>query len=379
MIDFALFDLIVLALAIGGYLRYPRRSVLHDPVSATLAGLFGAADAGAAAAGAAGVGEAAAGLAEGAGAFGSTAGITAADIAPAWAGLSAADAGAAAGGAGLFGTGTQLASMGLSDIPATAAAGAPSAAAPAGSVAGSLISSPAATTTAPLAGVSTPAAAVGPTTTGTFDWLIHPFGIGATNASDAVTATDLAGNAVSPTASTAANFFGGGGGSTGLIGKAGDFIANNPLQVAGLGLGGAMALMGNKPLPSQAQLQELAAEQGTVGRTLAGYSQTGTLPPGMQQVIDANTASAKAAIRSKYASLGYSGSSAEIQALQQVDQAAAGQVAQIANQLLQQGKDFSSLSAQEFEALLNAEQQQQTGLSNSIAKFAGGLAGLRTS
>jgi hypothetical protein len=138
-------------------------------------------------------------------------------------------------------------------------------------------------------------------------------------------------------------------------------------------------MKGNQPVPGQAQLQNLAGEQASQGRTLAGYAQSGTLPPGMQAQLDLQTNAKKAAIKSQFAQAGYTNSSAETQALAQVDQEALAQRAQMANDLLKQGLSFSELGDTATSKVMQTQLAQEEALQNAIAKFAGGLAGARTS
>lgn len=216
-----------------------------------------------------------------------------------------------------------------------------------------------------------------------------------------------------------------------LLDKAGNFISNNPFRTLGLaasGIGLANDLFSQKsntldqgqleqtlqnaaktlqsgqanpqanaalqgilsqisnggPNPAAtAALQSQAANLNSQGQKLASYLDSGNLPAGVQQSIDQATKQAEAAIKSRYASMGISGSSAEAQDLANARQTAVTQGATIATQLLQQGVSEQNLAAQLYGQLFNqsASQQQlaaqlnesmisnaiqQTGMSNQL-------------
>jgi hypothetical protein len=187
-------------------------------------------------------------------------------------------------------------------------------------------------------------------------------------------ATDAA--AAKTPATTSGSFLGN------LGDKALKSITDNPLQALGVGIGGvgllANMMQGNQPVPGQAQLQNLAGEQASQGRTLAGYATSGTLPPGQQAQLDLQTNAKKAAIRSSFASAGYSNSSAEVQALAQADQEALAQRQAMADQLLKQGFQYTGLADNATQSIMNTQLKQEADLQAAIARFAGSLAGSRT-
>ena len=156
------------------------------------------------------------------------------------------------------------------------------------------------------------------------------------------------------------------------------FLGKNPGVLLGGAALGADLLLGNQSLPAQSQVQNQATSEQSVGKTLSSYVFSGTLPSGMQDIVNQNTNASIAAIRANNAKLGLSGSTMEAQQIQQVHEAATAQVSQIAEQLLQQGQGWSALSNQEFNQLLTTQMQQDQALQQAIGSFAGGLAGLRT-
>ena len=158
------------------------------------------------------------------------------------------------------------------------------------------------------------------------------------------------------------------------FGTLADAVGNNaaPL-IAGGGLA-LSALRGNTPVAGQGALSAEAASLAANGATLQGYLSSGTLPAGVQQSIVQATDAAKASIRSRYAAMGQSGSSAEMQDLASVDQHAATQGATIATQLLNTGISETGLSEQIYANLLNVATQQNAQLGQAIGNFATSLA-----
>lgn len=186
----------------------------------------------------------------------------------------------------------------------------------------------------------------------------------------------LSTNIASGTAQGAGPYTGGtaAGGVNNLLG----FLGNNPGLLLGGGVLGLDLLKGNQPLPGQTQVQNQAASEASVGNTLSAYAQSGTLPAGLQDIVNQNTNAGIAKIRSDFAQLGLTGSTMEAEAINQVHQAAAAQTSQLANQLLSQGAQFTGLRNQEFNTLLQSQLSQEQALQNALGSFAGGLAGFRS-
>lgn len=157
--------------------------------------------------------------------------------------------------------------------------------------------------------------------------------------------------------------------------NAGNILTSNPgalISGAGLGLD---VLKGNKESGAEKNLKEEASQLGQQGSQLEGYLQSGTLPPGLKSGIDQATASAKATIRSRYASMGLSGSSAEQQELGAVDQRAQEQAAQLGMQLLNTGIGETGMASQLYQTLLGDSLKNDSGLSTAISNFASAAAG----
>lgn len=144
------------------------------------------------------------------------------------------------------------------------------------------------------------------------------------------------------------------------------------LSAGNLALGAAKQ---GELLKGERQLQGEAGQLAGQGKELAGYLQSGTLPPGVQGGITQATQAAKAQIRSQYASRGMSGSSAEQADLARADQSAQTQGAEIAIQLLQQGVNESGLASRLYEQILQNSMEKDKELGASFTNFAQALGG----
>ena len=165
--------------------------------------------------------------------------------------------------------------------------------------------------------------------------------------------------------------------STGLLGEPGTFLnkVSSPTTLLG---GAALAyegIKGQQPLPQQAPLNTSANALTAQGQQLASYISSGSLPPGVENSLQTAAQSAKASIRSKYASMGLSGSSSEAQDLANVDANVTSQGVSIAMQLLQQGVSEQNIGNQIYTQLMNAQVQQDNALGSAITNFAIASAG----
>lgn len=125
-------------------------------------------------------------------------------------------------------------------------------------------------------------------------------------------------------------------------------------------------------------LNQLTSEAGAIaaeGSQLESYVNSGTLPPGAQTALNQAVSSAKAQVRSKFSAMGQSGSTAEQQALQQIDINAVGQQFQIADQLLTAGLNETNLSANLYADLTKINQATNASTGSAISSFAAALAG----
>lgn len=137
------------------------------------------------------------------------------------------------------------------------------------------------------------------------------------------------------------------------------------------------------PAVTSAQLD--LAKQATAGATaLEAPLTTGVLPPGAQSAINNATKAAKARVIGNYASRGmdvgkdaagnYTNPSL-VQDLNAIDQQAAGQVFQYADQLYQQGLSQAQISEGLYNAILQNTTAQNDTMSKAISNFVTAAAG----
>jgi hypothetical protein len=162
-----------------------------------------------------------------------------------------------------------------------------------------------------------------------------------------------------------------GGGIQGLIDK----FTSNPQMLLGAAPLALQLFGGQGPYPAEKTLTTQATNLGTEGQALAGYINSGTLPPGAQANVDASRKAAEAGIRSAAARTGTSGSTMEAQQLGEARQQSAGQEFLLANDLLQSGLKASGASAGINSDVLRAEMARDQQFSAALASFARGLGG----
>lgn len=154
-----------------------------------------------------------------------------------------------------------------------------------------------------------------------------------------------------------------------------NMLESNPAAlISGAGLG-LSALKGNQPVKGEKQIDQAAAQATQQGTQLQSYLTNGTLPPGAQASINQAAESQKAAIRSRYAQMGGSGSSAMQQDLAAVDQWSQGQGSTLALQLLNSGIGESQLGSALYQDIAKNSLDQDKDLTSSIAAFASSLNG----
>lgn len=166
--------------------------------------------------------------------------------------------------------------------------------------------------------------------------------------------------------------------SGGFGSKVMGLVEKNPGIVLGAGALGLNMLLGNQPLPGEKAIQQQAGEAQTHASTLTAYQQSGTLPPGLESIVDQQFNAAKASVVEQFGQLGLGNSTMMTDKLNQLRQQKAGEIAQFADALAKQGVQWANLSAQEFNQLLTAQTSAEEGFSRSLGTFAAGLAGLRT-
>lgn len=155
----------------------------------------------------------------------------------------------------------------------------------------------------------------------------------------------------------------------------------NPKTALPLGLLGTDLIMGSQTPGEVKTLKQMAAEQGGLAAKegqLATAEQEGLLPTGAEQKVDLTLKANEAAIRTKYAQMGMSGSTAEAQDLQAARDQAMSQTFEIGSQLASQGLATAQAATGQQSALLAAilaqEQAQGGDMANALAEFAAAAA-----
>lgn len=152
-------------------------------------------------------------------------------------------------------------------------------------------------------------------------------------------------------------------------------IAKNPnLLLAGGGLAANM-MMGNNETEGSGELRAMAQRANERGERFSSYLESGQLPAGAQAGLTQATEAAKAAIRSKYAGMNMSGSSAEMQELNEVDSRAQAQGFQMASNLLRTGVEETGIAANLYRALVGLNAQRDAATGRAISSFASALNG----
>lgn len=176
----------------------------------------------------------------------------------------------------------------------------------------------------------------------------------------------------------------GGGGSGGILQSMGltngSGMPTSSALTGGVGaLGLGYNLMHGANLSAFPGYNPTVSQAGALqkqGGQLASYLANGTLPPGAQAAIDEATNSAIQGIKAKYASMGLTGSTMELQDINMVKQNAAAQNFNIADQLLQQGVSETGMSSQLYDSILSGNValngQVMGSISNLVAAMAGG-------
>lgn len=161
-----------------------------------------------------------------------------------------------------------------------------------------------------------------------------------------------------------------------LFKQASGFIGDNyKWMLPALGIGYS-ALQSNKPVPGEGQMQAYAQRMTQMGNQLTDPLMTGQLPPGYQSAFDRMQQSAEAAIKSKYAKMGISGSSMERSELANVPQQVETQKLQFAQSLATQGMQAMGLGGTAYNNIAQNTISQDKMLSDALARF--GAAAIQT-
>lgn len=159
------------------------------------------------------------------------------------------------------------------------------------------------------------------------------------------------------------------------LGNLGTALESNVSPLIAAGGIGLDALKGNKQSGAEKNIEAQAGQLGAQGTQLQNYLQTGTLPAGEQAGVNQALQSAIASIKSRYASMGMSGSSAEQQDIANATQQAQAATAQMQEQLLSTGINETGMSSQLYSELLKSLMANDSSLSGAIANFASAAAG----
>ena len=154
-----------------------------------------------------------------------------------------------------------------------------------------------------------------------------------------------AANAAPPGNSILNAINGTGGWGTALANNAGSLAAAAGIGLAALRNKNNSTSTGGVGTGAGANIDAIANQQQAQGTQLQSYLQTGTLPPGLQAGIDQQVQSAIATIKSRYASMGMSGSSAEQQDIANAQAQGQAAAAQQAEQLLSTGINETGMAS----------------------------------
>jgi hypothetical protein len=156
--------------------------------------------------------------------------------------------------------------------------------------------------------------------------------------------------------------------------NAGNIVASNPGAVANALLLGYDQFKGSNVKGLNA-LKAEAASQQQQSKALENYLNTDTLPGGLQAGLTKSLQDAQQQIKSKYASMGMSGSSAEASDLAYAKVANDAQKGQYQIDLLQAGIQEAGMSAADLKDIININQTQSNAIMNQWGQFFTALGG----
>jgi hypothetical protein len=155
----------------------------------------------------------------------------------------------------------------------------------------------------------------------------------------------------------------------------------NPKLLEGGALAGVELLNANKQMPEQKALQALATQQGGIAKNqgeLAMAEQQGLLPAGATNMFQGMLNANLAAVRAKYAQMGMTGSTAEMEDLAAVRDQVMSSIFQEGQTMATQGfknmSDATGVQSTLLQEILKTQLQQNTDLGNALATFAGAAA-----
>ena len=160
--------------------------------------------------------------------------------------------------------------------------------------------------------------------------------------------------------------------SVSSIGTALGNNANILTSLAGLGTD---AVKGMQTPKGQSQLLHDANSLDTLAKQNESYLGAGTLPPGAQASINQATQSAIAAIKSKYASMGMAGSSAEQEEIAATQTKAQTDGINIAMNLMQQGASEAGMASGIYEQIMSNSMKNDQQFSSAFTNLASATGG----
>ena len=159
------------------------------------------------------------------------------------------------------------------------------------------------------------------------------------------------------------------------VSNIGTALGNNAGTLTSLaGLGTDIA-GGMKTPKGQSQLLNDAGNLNNLAKQNESYLSTGTLPAGAQAGINQATQSAIAAIKSRYAGMGMSGSSSEQSEIAAVQANAQAQGTNIAMQLMQQGASETGMADQIYQNIMSDSMKNDQAFSSAFTNLAGAVGG----
>lgn len=164
-------------------------------------------------------------------------------------------------------------------------------------------------------------------------------------------------------------------GGGGLLSTAKDFLTNNGRTIASLAPVAMQVANGNQTTQEQKLLEQQAAQLSQQGNQLTNTLNTGKLPEGIQQNFDTALQDAITSIKSKYASLGLSGSTQESQEIQSANERVKGLQAQQLESLATQGLNMTNSSSDLYKNIMQTNINSNADLSSAIAAAVGSLGG----
>lgn len=215
-----------------------------------------------------------------------------------------------------------------------------------------------------------------------------------TNAATGGAGTDLA-MTVPTIADSTASLGGESTGLGGLAGGIGDWLSKNSLTLGlgGAGIGASLYankignLFGTNKVPQESTLTTAATNAGNVATTdiakateLIEPLTTGKLPADAEQSVQNALNDSQASIRSKYAQLGLTGSTMELEALNAAKNQAEANRFTIAKDMATTGvtignQALTAMNLQDsiYTSLMNAQISQDTALQTAISKVTGSI------